>query len=88
MTWLVGSSPNFHSNLGMSKGSFLGIFSQVGSCNMGSFVNLVRSWILSETKKGIIGVGPTMLWEEVVSRELVLCGNVWASHPCGGGFVW
>jgi hypothetical protein len=88
MIWLVGSSPVFPSNLGMSEGNFVGIFGQVGSCNMGSFISLVRSGILSESKKGMIGVGPAMLWEEVVPRELVLCGKVWAPPPCGGGFVW
>jgi len=29
-----------------------------------------------------------MLWEEVVPWELVLCENVLALPPCGGGFVW
>jgi hypothetical protein len=32
------------------EGSFVGIFDQVGSCNMGSFVSLVRSGMLSESK--------------------------------------
>jgi hypothetical protein len=87
MTWLVGSSLDFPSNLGMFEGSFVVIFGQVGSCNMGSFVNLVRSEILSESKKGMIGASPAMLWEEVVPWELVLCENVWALPPCGVGFV-
>jgi hypothetical protein len=68
-----GVLSKFPSNLGMSEGSFVGIFDQVGSCNMGSFFSLVRLGILSEAKKGMIGVGPAMLWEEVVPWELVLC---------------
>jgi len=88
MIWLEGSSPSFPSNIGMPEGSFMGIFVQVGSCNMGSFVNFVRSRILSESKKGMIGVGPAMIWEEVVPWELVCCGKVSASPPYGGGFVW
>jgi hypothetical protein len=87
MTWLAGSSPTFPSNLGMSEGSFVGIFSRVGSCNMGSFVNLVRLGILREKKKGMIGLGPAMLWEEVVPWEIVLCEKKLALPRCGGGFV-
>jgi hypothetical protein len=71
----------------MSKGSFVGIFDQMGLCNMGAFVSLVRSGILSEAKKCMIGVGPSMLWEELVPWELVLCENIWALPPYGGGFV-
>jgi hypothetical protein len=50
MTWLAGSSPSFPSNIVISEGSFVGIFGQVGSCNMGSFVSLVKSGMLSESK--------------------------------------
>jgi len=88
MIWLARSSPVFPSNLGISKGNFVGIFGQARSCNIGSCVSLVRSWILSESKKGMIGVGPAMLWEEVVPQELVLYGKVWALPHYGGGFVW
>jgi hypothetical protein len=34
MTWLAGLSPTFHSNLGMSEGSLVGIAGHVGSCNI------------------------------------------------------
>ena len=42
---------------------------------------------MSEDKKGMIGVGHAMLWEEVVPWELVLCEKVWTMPPCCGGFV-
>ena len=53
MTWLVGSSLAFPSNLGMSKGSLVGIVGHVGSCNIGSFVILLGSSMLREAKYGI-----------------------------------
>ena len=57
MIWLAGSSPDFPSNLGMSKGSLVGIAGHVGLCNIGSLVSLVRSRILREDKYGIWGGG-------------------------------
>jgi hypothetical protein len=53
MTWLVGSSSAFPSNLGMSEGSLVGIAGHVGSCNIGSFVSLLKSSMLREAKYGI-----------------------------------
>jgi hypothetical protein len=93
MMWLVGSSPSFPSNLGILEGNLVEIFDQVGSCNMGSFINLVKSWILSDAKYGIAGVVPTMVcgrggvfpcedgWELVPYEE------GWALPPCGGVLV-
>jgi hypothetical protein len=57
MTWLVGSSPTFPSNLGMSGGSLVGIAGHVGLCNMGSLVSLLRSGMLREAKYGICSWG-------------------------------
>ncbi len=53
MTWLARSYPAFPSNLGMSEGSLVGIAGHVGSCNIGSFVSLIRSGMLREAKYGI-----------------------------------
>jgi hypothetical protein len=53
MIWLVGLSPTFPSNLGMSEGSLVGIVDHVGSCNIRSLVSLVRSGMLREAKYGI-----------------------------------
>jgi len=65
MTWLVGYSPAFPSNLGMSEGSLVGIAGHVGSCNIGSFVRLIRSGVLREAKygmwSGIRGLVPAMV---------------------------
>jgi hypothetical protein len=55
MMWLDGSSLGFPSNMGMSEGNLVGIFNQVGSCNMGSFVNLIKYGILSDAKHGMMG---------------------------------
>jgi hypothetical protein len=55
--WLVGSSPNFPSNLGMSEGSLVGMVGHVGSCDIGSLVRLVRSGMLREAKYEIWGCG-------------------------------
>jgi hypothetical protein len=57
MTWLAGSSPAFPSNLGMFEGSLVGIAGHVGSCNIGSFVSLLRSGMLREAKYGICSGG-------------------------------
>jgi hypothetical protein len=57
MTWLAGSSPNFPSNLGMSEGILVGILGHVGSCNIGSFVSLLKSGMLREAKYGMWGGG-------------------------------
>jgi hypothetical protein len=65
ITWLVGSSPIFPSNFGMSKGNFVGILGQVASCKMGSFVSLFESGMLRDAKYdiGIFGEGlvPTIV---------------------------
>jgi hypothetical protein len=53
INWLVGSSPGFPSNFGISKGILVGILGQVGPCKMGSFVSLVKSGMLSDAKYGI-----------------------------------
>jgi hypothetical protein len=53
MIWLAGSSPAFTSNLGTFEGSLVGIADHVGSCNIGSFVILLRSDMLREAKYGI-----------------------------------
>ena len=53
MMWLVGSSPVFPSNLGMSEGSLVGIAGHVGSCNIGSLVSLLKSGMLREAKYGM-----------------------------------
>jgi hypothetical protein len=57
MTWLARSSHAFPSNLGMSEGSLVGIASYVGSCNIGSFVSLLRYSMLREAKYGICSGG-------------------------------
>jgi hypothetical protein len=59
ITWLVGSSLGFPSNLGMSEGNLVGILGQVASCKMGSFMSLVKSGMLRDVKygKGIFGGG-------------------------------
>jgi hypothetical protein len=57
MTWLAGSSPTFPSNLGMSEGSLVSIAGHVGSCNIGSFMSLLRSGVLREAKYGICSGG-------------------------------
>jgi hypothetical protein len=53
MIWLAGYSLAFPSNLGMSKGSLVGIVGHVGSCNIGSFVSLLKSGMLREAKYGM-----------------------------------
>jgi hypothetical protein len=53
MIWLAGYSPTFPSNLGMSEGSLVGIAGHVGSCNIGSFVSLLKSGMLREAKYGM-----------------------------------
>jgi hypothetical protein len=53
MIWLARSSLAFPSNFGMSEGSLVGIAGHVGSCNMGSFVSLLRSGMLREAKYGM-----------------------------------
>jgi hypothetical protein len=57
MTWLVGSSPTFPSNLGMSEGSLVGIAGHVGLCNIGSLVSFLRFGMLREAKYGICSGG-------------------------------
>jgi hypothetical protein len=62
---MIGPSPTFTSNLGMSEGSLVGIAGHVGSCNIGSFVSLLRSSMLREAKYGICsgggGLAPAMV---------------------------
>jgi hypothetical protein len=41
----------------MSEGSLVGIAGHVGSCNIGSFVSLVRFGMLREAKYGICSGG-------------------------------
>jgi hypothetical protein len=52
----------------MSEGSSVGIVGHVASCNIGSFVSLVRSGMLREAKYGICsgggGLSPAMLCYE------------------------
>jgi hypothetical protein len=55
MTWLARSSPNFPSNLGMYEGSLVGILGHVGSCNIGSFMSLLKSRMLRDSKYGMGG---------------------------------
>jgi hypothetical protein len=58
MTWLVRSSPDFPSNLGIFEGSLVGILGHVGSCNIGSFMSLLKSNMLREEKYGMwSGIG-------------------------------
>jgi hypothetical protein len=57
MTWLAGSSPNFPSNFGISEGSLVGILGHVGSCNIGSFMSLLKSGMLRDAKYGMGGGG-------------------------------
>jgi hypothetical protein len=53
ITWLVRSSLDFPSNFGIFEGSLVGILGHVGSCKMGSFVILVKSGMLRDSKYGI-----------------------------------
>jgi hypothetical protein len=53
MKWLEGLFHAFPSNLGMPEGRLVGIAGHVGSCNIGSFVSLLRSEMLREAKYGI-----------------------------------
>jgi hypothetical protein len=43
MIWLVGSSHNFISNIGIFEGSLVGMGGQTKSCKMGSFVSFIKS---------------------------------------------
>jgi hypothetical protein len=65
MIWLAGSSPASPSNLGMSKGSLVSIEGHVGSCNIGSFVSLLKLSMLREAKYGMWsgggGLVPSMM---------------------------
>jgi hypothetical protein len=45
----------------MSGGILVGMFGQVGSCSIGSFVSLVKFEILRDAKYGMAGDVPTML---------------------------
>jgi hypothetical protein len=57
MMWLVGYSPGLPSNLGMVDGSLVGMFGQVASCNIGSFVSFIKSRRFNEAKYGKLGGG-------------------------------
>jgi len=63
MMWLAGSSPGLPSNLGMSDDNLVGIFGQVASCKMGSFVSFVKSRRFKEAKYGKMGVGRAIVCE-------------------------
>jgi hypothetical protein len=55
---MVGWVDSFFSfKLGDVEGSLVGIVGHVGSCKIGSLVNLVRSGMLREAKYGIWGCG-------------------------------
>jgi hypothetical protein len=47
-------------NLGILEGSLVGIFGQVGSCNMVSFVSFVKYGILRDAKYCMEGRVPTI----------------------------
>jgi hypothetical protein len=51
----------------MSEGSLVGILGHVGSCNIGSFVILLKSRILRDTKYGMGGV--KMVMREINEQE-------------------
>ena len=57
MIWLVGSSLDFHSNLGIFEGILVGILGHVGSCNIGSFMSLLKLGMLRDAKYGMGGGG-------------------------------
>jgi hypothetical protein len=57
ITWLAGCSPDFPSNFGIFEGSLVGILGHVGSCKMGSFMSLVKSRMLRDSKYGMGGFG-------------------------------
>jgi hypothetical protein len=61
MTWLARSSHNFTLNFGIFEGSLVGILEHVGSCNIGSFVILLKSRMLRDTKYGMGGGGGLVL---------------------------
>jgi hypothetical protein len=61
MMLLAGSSPRFPSNLGISKGNLVAMLGQVASCNMGSFMSLVKYGMFRDAKYGKLGVGPAMV---------------------------
>jgi hypothetical protein len=52
ITWLLGSSPGFPSNFGISEGSLAGIGGQNGACSMGSLVKCDRSGRSNVAKNG------------------------------------
>ena len=81
MTWLAGYSLDFPSNFGMCEGSLVGILGHVGSCNIGSFMSLLKSGMLRDAKYGIGGFGGGLV------PSIVCVGN--GSVPCEGfgGFV-
>lgn len=43
MTWLVGPSLAFPSNLGIFEGNLVNMVGQAGSWQMGSLINLLKS---------------------------------------------
>jgi hypothetical protein len=59
--WLVGSSLRFSSNFEMFEGNLAGIFNQVASCKMGSFVSLVKYEMFRDAKYNKFEVGATMV---------------------------
>jgi hypothetical protein len=68
MIWLERYYPSFPSNLGMSEGSLVGIVGHVGSCNIGSFMSLLRSDMLREAKYDMWTVDGGLVLAILVSR--------------------
>lgn len=59
-TWLVGSSPELPSKLGMSEGSLVDIVGQLASCCMVSFINYLKPGRLNLAIKGSRGASGTV----------------------------
>ena len=55
MTWVLGSSFAFPSNLGMSEGNLVGMGGQTSECLIGSLINLDKLGIFNVAKNGIFG---------------------------------
>jgi hypothetical protein len=55
MTWVLGSSFDFPSNLGMSEGNLVGMGGQADECLIESLINLDKSCKFKVAKNGIFG---------------------------------
>lgn len=55
MTWVLGSSFAFPSNLGMSDGNLVGMGGQTGECLIRSLINLDKSGRFKVAKNEIFG---------------------------------